>query len=180
MSPPPGATYESTAGFFRVSVPAPGAQRWLTTPLVLIWIAIAAYAFVIAPRRPDLAASESIIIGAFAALVGIPLVASVVFYRFGRLTVFSDGNTGRVREHIGSIGTAQEFAWSALASVAEVDFKSGRQRYKAIEFDLSAARSNRRIYAGRGLSDEFRKFLLSVLETEIANNRRSHPLGLEG
>ena len=178
MSPPPGARYESTPHSFAVTVLSPAPQRWLATPLVLLWIAIAAYAFVIAPRRPDDPASGTLIAAAFAALIGIPLFASVLFSRFGRLTLSSDGGHCHIRSHIGPIGGIQSFEWSALASVREVELRGRVSRSRAIELDLSRARSHRRLYIGKGLSEPSRDFLIYVLESEIANNRRTSPLGL--
>ena len=179
MTAPPGTTYETSAAGFCVTVPSVSPPRWLAMPLLLLWIGIAAYAFVIAPKQPDTPASETLIVSAFTALVGIPLVASVVLFRFGRLTIAERDGTGIVTEHIGSLGQTREFAWSALRSVRDVRVQSGRRRAKAIELDLSGARANRRMYVGHNLPDETRRFLLHVLEVEIASGRRDHPLGLE-
>ena len=178
LTPPPGATYTASPAGFRVTVPS-ATQSWLTTPLVLIWIAIAAYAFVIAPKRPDAPSSDTLVIAAFAALIGIPLFASVLFFRYGRLTITCDYATATIREHIGPLGTSRQFAWSALAAASEVDLKSGRHRYKAVELDLSAARSHRRLYTARSVPEEIRRFLIAVLEGEIAKHRRASPLGLD-
>ena len=180
MSPPPGATYNTTPTTFRVTVPSPAPQRWLVTPLTLLWIAIAAYAFVVAPKRPDDPASDTLIVSAFAALIGIPLIASVLFNRLGRITIAYDGGAGLVREHIGPLGNNQRFAWDALASVREVELRGRFTRSKGIELDLSAARSHRRLYFGKGLPDQTRRFLLEVLEAEIRAGRHARPLGLDG
>ena len=179
MSPPPGAVYESTPAGFHLSVPSPAPQGWLVTPLTFLWIAVAAYAFVVAPKRPDDPASGALIVAAFGALIGIPLVASVLFNRLGRLTVSCSGGKGYIRSHIGSAGSLQRFEWSALASVREVELRGRLTRAKGIELDLSAARSHRRLYFGKGLPDQYRRFLLSVLEAEIRAGRRTSPLGLD-
>ncbi|MEP7362656.1 MAG: hypothetical protein ABI972_05325 [Acidobacteriota bacterium] len=179
MNLPPGATYDTNPELFRVSVSSPAPQNWLAAPLVILWIAIAVYAFVIAPKRPDDPTSESLIASAFAALIGIPLIASLLFSRFGRLTICSFGGKGYIRAHLGPLGTRKPFEWSALASVREVELRGRFSRSRAIELDLSRSRAHRRLYIGKGISDESRQFLLSVLETEINNDRRPRPLGLD-
>lgn len=175
---PAGTTYFSDPVRFRVTVPSPAPQAWLVTPLVILWVWVAIYAFVIAPKRPDDPASNNLVLAAFAALILIPLVASVLFNKAGRLTVsFQDGH-GIVREHIGRFGRSQTFSWEALAGVREVEIRGRYMRARGLELDLSRARAHRRLYCGKGLSDESRRYLIAILNDEIAQNRHARPLGL--
>lgn len=176
--PPAGTTYFSDPVRFRVTVPSPAPQFWLVTPLLVLWVLIAVYAFVIAPKRADDPASSTLILASFAALIVIPLVTSVLFNKAGRLTVaFQDGH-GVVREHIGRFGRSQTFSWEALAGVREVEIRGRYMRGRGIELDLSRARAHRRLYCGKGLSDSSRRFLIAILNDEIAQNRHARPLGL--
>jgi len=175
---PPGATYDTGPTAFRLSVRSPAPQGWLVAPLAVLWLGIAYYAFVIGPRRPDDPASSTLVLSAFAALIGIPLLASVLFSRFGRVTVSYEHGEGSVRTHIGRVGQTRRFAWEALASAREVEMRGRFMRARGIELNLSAARAHRRLYFGKGLPDEARRYAIAVLESEIAKGRHGRPLGL--
>ena len=177
--PPAGATHFSDPVRFCVTVPSPAPQGWLVTPLALLWVMVALYAFVIAPQRADDPPSDTLILAAFAALVGLPLVASVLFARWGRLSVSCEAGQGTVREHVGPLGRSRRFSWDALASVREVEIRGRYTRGRGLELDLSRARAHRKLYFGRGLPDPARRYLIEVLLDEIALNRHARPLGLD-
>ncbi|MCC7234565.1 MAG: hypothetical protein IT163_04635 [Bryobacterales bacterium] len=177
---PPGASYESSPSAFRVTVRSPGPQSWLVVPLGFLWLIIAVYAFVLGPRGADSPASNTLILGAFALLIGIPVGASAVCHRWGRLSVSCHGGEGRVFEHIWQMGSAQGFAWNALSGAREVEVRGRYLQGKAVELDLSAARSHRKLYLGRGLPAAERRFVVESLNAEVRAGRRSRPLGLDG
>lgn len=177
---PPGATYESSPTAFRLTVRSPGPQRWLVIPLGLLWLCIALYAFVLGPRSTEDSASNLLILTAFALLAGIPVAASAVCHQWGRLSVSCHGGQGRVFEHIGRLGSARSFAWNALAGVREVEVRGRYLHGQAVELDLSAARSHRKLYFGRGLAVAERRFVVAVLGVELSAGRRERTLGLDG
>ncbi|MBN8729462.1 MAG: hypothetical protein J0L64_02900 [Acidobacteria bacterium] len=177
--PPAGATYFSDPVRFRVTVPSSSPQSWLVMPLFVLWVAVAVYAFVIGPKRPDDPASTTLVMVAFAALIGIPLVASVLFAQAGRLTVACEAGQGVIREHIGPFGRSQTFSWEALAAVREVEIRGRYMRGRGLELDLSRARAHRRLYFAKGLPDDTRRYLIAILLDEIAQNRHARPLGLD-
>lgn len=172
--------YERSATAFRLTVRSPGPQRWLVIPLGLLWLCIALYAFVLGPRSTEDSASNLLILAAFALLAGIPAGASAVCHQWGRLSVSCHGGQGRVFEHIGRLGSVQGFAWNALAGVREVEVRARYLHGKAVELDLSAARSHRKLYFGRGLAAVERRFVVEVLRLEVSAGRRGRTLGLEG
>lgn len=178
-NPPAGATYFSVPARFRVTVPSPAPQGWLVTPLAILWVWVAIYAFIIGPKRADDPASDTLVMAAFAALIGIPLFASAVFAKLGRLTVSADEGQGIIREHIGPFGRSREFSWDALAGVREVEIRGRYMRGPGIELDLSRALSHRRLYFAKGLPDRTRRYLIEALLDELAQNRHARPLGLD-
>jgi hypothetical protein len=111
----------------------------------------------------------------FLSLFGIPFIIGTVVFSgvilmsiAGKVVVTYNNNEGKIFTGVGKLGLTQAFLWKDINAVEESISSLKKSSGNSYKISLSGPRN---ISFGRGLSDERRYYIISVLQNYLKNRR---------